>query len=148
MKKGIKILATFFGLGYLPLVPGTWASLAALTLAWFFHETLIWQVVGFSLIGLLICKPAEDAFGSKDPGAFVLDEVAGMALSLLWLPKNLVLFVIAFILFRALDILKPGPIGKIQASRTPMSIMWDDLLAGVFVNVFLQIIVRGAGVFK
>ncbi len=143
MKKGlVKSLATFFGIGYLPLMAGTWASLAALPLAWFFHETLLWQVLVFSLIGLAICKPAEEAFQKKDPGAFVLDEVAGMQLSLLALPKNGYIFSAAFILFRLFDIWKPGPIGRIQASKNPMSIMWDDILAGLFANILLQASVR------
>ncbi len=142
---GVKILATFFGVGYLPLMPGTWASLAALPLAWFFHEILVWQVVGLSLVGLLICKPAEDAFGTKDPGAFVLDEVAGMMVSILLLPKELWILGAGFILFRVLDVWKPGPIGWIQNTKTPTSIMWDDLAAGAVVNVLLQIVVRLVG---
>ena len=126
-------------------MPGTWASLAALPSAWFFHDALIWQTLFLSLIGLAICKPAEEAFQAKDPGAFVLDEVAGMMVSLVWLPRNWMIFSAAFLLFRILDVLKPGPIRKIQNSKTPTSIMWDDLLAGAFVNIFLQIIVRVAG---
>ena len=142
LKGVVRLLASFYYVGYLPWAPGTWGSLAALPIAWFFHENLVWLVVIFSLTGFLICQPAEEVFNAKDPRHFVLDEVAGMTLAVLWLPKNLILYLVGFILFRALDVWKPGPIGWIQDSKTPSSIMWDDLLAGLFVNIFLQIASR------
>ena len=88
----------------------------------------------------MICKRAEEVFNAKDPGCFVLDEVVGMMVSVLWLPKNLLLYVAGFILFRVLDVWKPGPIGWIQNTKTPHSIMWDDLAAGAVVNVVLQVV--------
>ena len=143
----VKLLASFFYVGYLPWAPGTWGSLTALPMAWFLNENLVWIVLSLAAVGLLICKPAEKAFGVKDPSRFVLDEVAGMAISVLWLPKTIFVYVVAFILFRVLDIWKPGPIGWIQNSKTPSSIMWDDLLAGAVVNIVLQVVV-GLAVFK
>lgn len=148
MKNIVKVLATFFYVGFLPIAPGTWATLAGLPIAWFFNDKLIWLTIIFSLIGLVICKPAEEAFNAKDPSCFVLDEVAGMMVSVLWLPKNLILYGVAFIFFRILDISKPGPIRTIQNSGTPLSIMWDDLLAGAFVNIFLQIAVKFVIMFR
>ena len=140
LKDGVKVLATFFYVGYLPIAPGTWASLVGLSIAWFFNESLFWLAVIFSLIGFVICKRAEEVFNAKDPGCFVLDEVVGMMVSVLWLPKNLLLYVAGFILFRVLDVWKPGPIGWIQNTKTPHSIMWDDLAAGAVVNVVLQVV--------
>ena len=142
LKGWVKLLATFFYVGYLPIAPGTWATLAGLPIAWFFNENLGWLTVIFSLVGLVICKPAKEVFNAKDPGCFVLDEVAGMMVSVLWLPKNLALYGMAFILFRLLDISKPGLIRKIQNCKASTSIMWDDLLAGAVVNVVLQVFVR------
>jgi phosphatidylglycerophosphatase A len=138
----VKGAASFFYIGYLPWMPGTWGTIAALPIAWFLNENLVWIALGLSLVGLLICKPAEKAFNAKDPSRFVLDEVAGMALAVLWLPKTIFIYAIGFILFRILDIWKPGPIRWIQDSKTPTSIMWDDLLAGAAVNIILQIVVR------
>ena len=138
MNRLIKALASFFYVGYLPWMPGTWGSLAVLPIAWFFNENLVWIVVVCSLTGIFICKSAEEAFNSKDPDRFVLDEAAGMALAVLWLPKNLILYAAGFVLFRILDIWKPGLIGWIQKVKNPSSIMWDDLLAGAVVNIFLQ----------
>ncbi len=142
--KLVKLLASFYYVGYLPWMPGTWGSLAALAIAWFFNENLVWLTIIFSVTGFLICKPAEEAFHAKDPSRFVLDEVAGMSLGVLCLPKNLILYAGGFILFRVLDVWKPGPIGWIQKSKMPSSIMWDDLLVGVFVNLFLQVATRFA----
>ena len=72
----------------------------------------------------------------------MLDEVAGMMLSVLWLPKNLAFYGTAFLLFRLLDVSKPGLIRKIQNAKAPTSIMCDDLLAGVFMNVIMQLVIR------
>ena len=138
----VKPLASFFYVGYLPWMPGTWGSLAILPIVWFFNENLVWVVATFSFVGFLICKPAEEVFNSKDPDRFVLDEAAGMALAVLWLPKNLILYAAGFVLFRILDIWKPGPLGWIQKTKSPSSIMWDDLLAGAVVNLFLQLAAR------
>ena len=138
----VKLLGSFFYVGHLPWMPGTWGSLAVLPMAWFFNENLVWIVVIFSFVGFLICKPAEEAFNAKDPGWFVLDETAGMALAVLWLPKNLILYAAGFILFRVLDVWKPGLIGWIQKTKSPSSIMWDDLLAGAVVNLFLRLAAR------
>ena len=138
----VKLLASFYYVGYLPWMPGTWGSLVALPIAWFFNENLAWFILILSLTGFLISPFAEAAFGAKDPSRFVLDEVVGMALSVLWLPKNLILYAVGFILFRGLDVWKPGPIGWIQKTETPSSILWDDLLAGAVANIILQAVVR------
>ena len=141
----VRPLASFYYVGYLPWMPGTWGSLAALPIAWFLNENLTWLVIVLSATGLLISQFAEEVFGDKDPSHFVLDEVAGMALSVLWLPKNLILYAAGFILFRVLDVWKPGLIGWIQKTKTPSSIMWDDLLAGAVVNLVLRLVVRYTG---
>ena len=136
-KKLTQIVASFFGAGYLPLCPGTWASVIGVVLAWFLADTLVYWTVLFCLAGFWACRGAREAFGSKDPGAFVMDEVCGMMLAVLWLPRTLVLYAVAFILFRLFDIWKPWPISRIQASVRPWSIMGDDLLAGFFANLVL-----------
>ncbi len=138
----VKFLASFFYIGYLPVMPGTWGSATGALLAWFFNEGLVWQVTVFSLAGLFISSIAERAFDEKDPSRFVLDEVAGIMISVLWIPKKIALFVVAFILFRIFDTMKPWPISMVQKSKMPTAIMWDDLLAGLFVNILLQIISR------
>lgn len=138
----VKIISTFFGVGYLPLMSGTWASAVAAILVWFLGDSLlIWTSV-FTAAGLLVCRASQDALGSKDPKAFVMDEVCGMMLTLLWLPKNIYVYLAAFLLFRVLDVVKPWPISKLQQSAHASSIMTDDLAAGLAGNLILQALLR------
>ncbi len=141
MNNWVRTLASFFYVGYLPWAPGTFGSLAGLLIGWVFYGALPYLTIAFCVLGFVICKPATAVFLSHDPSAFVLDEVSGMMLSLLWLPKTPAVFLAGFILFRLLDILKPWPISRIQKSPNPLSIMWDDLAAGALVNVILQLVV-------
>jgi phosphatidylglycerophosphatase A len=133
------VIASFFGVGLIPIVPATWASAVAAVLAWFIDESfLVYWAAGLSVAGLWACREAQTVFNSKDPKQFVMDEVCGMFLSVLWLPKSVPLFIAAFLLFRVLDVWKPWPISKIQDSKHPWSIMGDDLAAGLVTNLILQ----------
>ena len=93
------------------------------------------------MLGFLVCRPSQAVFHSKDPSSFVMDEVCGMMLSVLWLPKSLLWYAVAFGLFRLLDVTKPWPIRVIQRSSHPFMIMADDLLAGVFTNLILRLLI-------
>src|SRR3989338_4383444 len=130
MNNWVKALASFFYVGYLPWAPGSFGSLAGLLIAWYFYGALPYLTIAFCLLGFILCKPATAVFSSKDPAPFVLDEVCGMMLGVLWLPKTPVVFLAGFILFRLFDILKPWPISRIQKNPNPSSIMLDDLAAG------------------
>ena len=138
----IRAVASFGYIGFFPVASATLASGVTAVLAWYFPWPLAVPTAILSFLGFVICKPAQTVFGSADPQAFVLDEVCGMFLSVLWLPKILWLYGLAFALFRFFDVLKPWPISWIQRSKNPLSIMWDDLLAGIFTNVILQVVLR------
>ncbi len=142
MKILVKIIASFLYVGYLPIAPGTFGSLAGLLIAWFFTEWNLYFFIFLSSLGFLVCKVSTKIFDSKDPSYFVMDEVCGMMLSLLWIPRIPVLFAAGFVLFRLADTLKPWPISLIQKSQRPSSIMEDDLAAGLFVNLLLQIVIK------
>ena len=135
-------VATFFGMGFIPLVPATWASAAAAALAWVLPGPLEAWVLALSAAGFSVCRESQKVFLSADPKQFVMDEVCGMMLSVLWLPKNFYVYLCAFILFRVLDSCKPWPISRIQDSPRTASIMWDDLAAGFFTNLLLQAALR------
>ncbi len=139
-KRLVKPLATFFYIGNTPLAPGTLGSLAGLFIAWFLNGFLIQEFMILSFIGFLISRPAVEVYGTKDPRCFVLDEVCGMILSVLWVPLNPIMYLLGFTLFRIFDSVKPWPISLIQKSEAPTAIMWDDLAAGFFVNLLLQIL--------
>ena len=113
-------------------------SLAGLAIAWYLNKPLLTEFIFLSFIGFLICEPAVRVYGRKDPQVFVLDEVCGMILSVLWIPLNPALYLIGFILFRIFDSVKPWPISVIQRSASAYAIMWDDLAAGLAVNICLQ----------
>ncbi|MBI3252004.1 MAG: phosphatidylglycerophosphatase A [Candidatus Omnitrophica bacterium] len=138
----VRLAATFFWVGYLPLAPGTFGSLAGALIAWFFYPELAILAGVFTVTGFLVCRPAQRVLRGIDPPEFVLDEVCGMMLSVAALPKTPILFAAAFLLFRALDIYKPWPVSRIQAWKNPIGILADDLAAGLFVNLILQILVN------
>jgi phosphatidylglycerophosphatase A len=127
-----RLVASGLGSGFLPRAPGTWGSLAALAagalmLAWS-PWILPLGVAAATLAGLWAIPRAG---GEADPGWVVIDEVAGMWLTMAPLqhPRPLGLAA-AFVLFRALDITKPGPIGWMDRQQGAVGVMGDDLLAG------------------
>ncbi len=145
-------IATGFGLGYLPKSPGTWGSLLGIPLAWAYQQLhgVGWQAGALALAalaGVPICAIAARRLGgSHDPGCVVLDEVIGMAATLFmfdaWRPLTVVL---AFILFRFFDILKPTPVREVERLSHGWGIMTDDLVAALYANLSLWIIAWLAG---
>ena len=141
----VKLLSTFFYVGYLPLIPGTFGSLAGIFL-FYLIKIFALNYVLFTLaviaIGFLVCGRAEKAMGKNDPRCVVIDEVAGMLLSLIFIPYDIKLVVIAFILFRVLDTFKPYPAGRLERLKGSVGIMSDDLIAGLYTNLILQVVIR------
>jgi phosphatidylglycerophosphatase A len=86
-------------------------------------------------VGTWAADRAERALGTKDPGAIVIDEVAGMTLSVLGLPLSVPVLAVAFVLFRVFDVVKPFPAGRAQALPGGAGVMVDDLLAGLYALV-------------
>lgn len=135
----VKMIGTFFYVGHLPWAPGTWGSLAGLLIAWFSPEpsrTLL--LVFMCIAGFYACPRAVAAYQAKDPSVFVMDEVCGMMLGILWLPRSVWVALVGFLLFRFFDVVKPWPISWIQKKDHPSCILWDDLLAGAFTNAVLR----------
>jgi len=146
LRIGVKMVTTFFGVGFLPLVPGTWGSLAGIIVFLILPASGAWRMAvcaGIALIGFILCGKAETAFGKKDPKYVVIDEVAGMMLCLLWLPLyNIKVLFLAFFLFRALDTIKPFPARWIQDQHGAFGIMGDDLTVAIYTNLILQAVLR------
>lgn len=137
----VRFLASAGFVGYVGFVAGTFGSLEGLALSWFLPGLDLWILLALTAVGFAICPASEKAFGRKDPDRYVLDEVCGMMLSVLWVPRVAVLYWIGFVLFRIFDSWKPGPIRRIQNHPSPYGIMWDDLAAGLLTNLILQAIV-------
>lgn len=145
----IQKIATFFStgfyVGYFPFASGTVASFVALIPYLFipgFESTtfLIPLILGFTLIGIWTGNIAEKKFGF-DPPEVVIDEFVGMWITLLFLPKTLLLTAIAFFLFRVFDITKPFPARKMQNLNGGIGIMFDDVVAGIYGIISIQLLI-------
>ncbi len=138
----VRLLATCFYIGYLPLMPGTWASLAALSIYYLLrdHHLLYVGLTLFLLIvGFWVSTKAEDELGSKDPKEIVIDEFSSQLLVFIFIPFNLINLFLGFLLFRMLDIFKLPPIKKLECLPKGWGIMLDDIAVAIFVNLILQI---------
>ncbi len=143
-----KTFATFFGIGYFPLAPGTAATAAGLGVAYLLKDSPAGYFIFLAFIvvvGVPACTYLEKVLNKKDPGIVVIDEVAGILIALAGLPLNWPLMISGFFLFRAFDMFKIYPINKIEAMPGGWGIMLDDVMAGVYTNVILQIALRWAG---
>ena len=130
-----RIAATFFYLGKLPIAPGTWGSLGALFLWLFLPITTpvhLSVILTLFVLGVYSSHKVAKYLKVHDPSEVVIDEAVGMGISLFMLPHNWVLYLIAFLLFRFFDILKPSFIYQIQNLPGGWGIMLDDVLAGLF----------------
>lgn len=140
-------VATFLGLGYSPIAPGTVGSVGAFFLVFFWFPgtevmQAIWALAAIAL-GFLSCGVAVTHSGKKDPSEVVIDEVAGVFITFLWLPqRSLWVLMAGLILFRIFDIWKPWLVGKADQLKGVVGIMLDDIIAGIFANLLLQILLR------
>jgi len=142
-------IATVGGVGYAPVAPGTVASaltVAALWLLPFSRSALVLFFVIVTVVGTWAADRAERAIGGKDPGAIVIDEVAGMTLAVLTLPLTPAVLGAAFVLFRAFDIAKPWPIRELESRfRGGFGVMFDDLIAAGYTLLVLAALKRVLG---
>ena len=134
------IVATWGGAGYAPLASGTVGSAVALVLLWlipFSHAALAFTLGMLVLVGLWAGGRVERALGQKDPGIIVVDEVAGMTLSVLLVPRTIPVLLVAFVLFRLFDVWKPFPARESQAFTGGLGVMIDDLIAGAYALILV-----------
>ena len=139
-------LSLGFGSGLIKPAPGTWGTLAALPVWWFFLADLnsniyiLVLLVTFAL-GVFLCGYTAKALGTHDHGSIVWDEFVGVWIALAFMPKTLFALVFAFVLFRFFDILKPYPIKLLDKHvHGGFGIMIDDVLAGVFAWISVKAI--------
>ena len=140
-----RLFCTGFGIGNLPLFPGTLASLSILPVVWFFKQNygiinfLIFLVFYFfiSLILIKICLKKEK---KKDPSYIVIDEHIGQAVALLFCNETILNYLLAFLLFRFFDILKPFPISYFDRINNSFGIIADDIVAGLIAGIVLVIL--------
>ncbi len=135
-----------WGVGYLPLMPGTFGSLVGIGV-FLLLGSLVAQVVGIVLVtglGIWAATRTEQVLRVKDPGKVVVDEVAGQMIALLPLSVftlGKVWIIVSFILFRLFDIFKPYPARRFEALRSGLGIMADDLVAGVYAALIVTLVI-------
>ena len=133
-----------WGVGYLPLMPGTFGSLVGLGI-FLLLGSLLWQIIAVVVItwaGIWAASRTERILRLKDPGKVVVDEVAGQMIALLPLSMFAVSsrgfwIMVSFTLFRLFDIFKPYPARKFEGLHGGLGIMADDLVAVVYAFLVL-----------
>ncbi|MEN8192948.1 MAG: phosphatidylglycerophosphatase A [Bacteroidota bacterium] len=142
-----RILGSGFFTGYIPFASGTFGSLIALVIyliPGFENPTILLAAISlFTVIGIHVGNKFEKVYG-KDPSQCTIDEMVGMWITLLFVPKYLWYILFAFVIWRILDILKPFPVNIIEKLNGGWGIMLDDIMAGIYslilVHIFIYII--------
>ena len=142
----IKILATWFGLGRAPKAPGTVGTLGAIPLAYVFSRfgeyQYMFATVAFTVLSIMVAHVYELTIAEEhDSPEFVMDEVAGFLVAMVWIPFTWPYVLAAFVLFRFFDAVKPWPISVVDA-KVPGGVgaVADDLVAGIVTNMILQFV--------
>ena len=152
-----RLIASCFGLGKLPVAPGTWGSAPVAVI----FALMCWLgagvlgttavMVGLAVFGCATCvlfaPAAIEATGKKDPREVVVDEVAGQAVTFIGISvvganQILITAVLGFLLFRVFDIVKPFPARKAEKLPDGWGVLADDLVAGIYAAIVLQICIR------
>ncbi len=139
-----RLFGSGFFTGYIPLASGTFGSAAALFIYWIpgFENPyiLIPAVIIFTFYGIYVGTKFEKLYG-KDPSQCTIDEVVGMWISLLFLPKSYLISGIAFFVWRILDIVKPFPARRLEKIEGGLGIMADDVAAGIYSLIIMHVLV-------
>ncbi len=144
MNRFCLFLAAGFGAGYVPVAPGTAGTLVAIPI--FLVLSLIpfpvyeLTVLTFFFFASWISGEAERRWERKDDPKITIDEITGYLITMLWIPKTILFIILGFFLFRFFDIVKPPPIRLLEKAKGGYGIVLDDVLAGVYSNIILQIV--------
>jgi phosphatidylglycerophosphatase A len=138
-------LATGLSIGKIPLAPGTFGTLLGIPICFGLAELgaagAVAGAVAFVLLAVWLAGRAEKVIGKKDAPDIVIDEVAGMIVTLAGLPLTPLNLAVGFVAFRAMDVIKPFPASRIDRSMTGgWGVVLDDVVAGVYSNILLRVI--------
>jgi phosphatidylglycerophosphatase A len=142
------LIATLFGIGFLKPGPGTWGSLTTILLWWGLTRIIesrfqVAAAIVIAVLAIAIGIPAATrvaiTYNKKDPQFVVIDEVAGQIITLIGAPATWKYFLLGFILFRGLDMLKPPPIRQLERLPQGSGIVLDDVAAGLFALALMQL---------
>jgi phosphatidylglycerophosphatase A len=144
----VKLIATFFYIGYLPLAPGSVASIAGVMIYVLFQANAVVYaglLATVIFLGFRVSDRMEELVGSKDPSCIVIDEVAGIMISFWGLPWHWSVIITAYFVFRAFDMFKIYPVNRLEDMKGGVGVMMDDIIAGVYTWVTMHLAVRMAG---
>jgi len=144
LKNPLHFLALGFGSGAAPVAPGTFGTLVAIPVYLLLVQLpfvgYLFSVVLISVVGVYICGRTAEDWGVHDHSAIVWDEIAGFLVTMILAPVSIVSVVLGFAYFRLFDIWKPFPISWLDKKvEGGFGIMIDDLLAGIFAALLLQL---------
>ena len=138
-----RTISSFLYVGFAPIVPGTFGSLAGLVMFFALQTLPQWYiylgvVVFVTLLGIWAAGKAERESGIVDPSFVVIDEVAGQLITLFLIPPTWYFVLGGFLLFRFLDIVKPAPARHAERLPHGWGIMADDVLVGIYGNILMH----------
>ncbi|MCR4336839.1 MAG: phosphatidylglycerophosphatase A [Candidatus Omnitrophica bacterium] len=145
----VKMLSTFFYVGYSPVAPGSMASVVAVLMSFCLQANLLMYIavlIVVTIAGFFISDRMESLEGQKDPSCIVIDEVSGVMIAFLGLPWNWPVVITTFFLFRAFDMFKVYPVNKLEGMKGGVGVMMDDVVAGIYTNLVMQVAIRFAGI--
>ena len=145
----VKLIATFFYIGYLPFAPGSVASITGVLIYVLFQANAVVYtglLTTVIYLGFRVSDRMEEIVGTKDPGCIVIDEVAGIMIAFWGLPWHWSVIITAFFVFRAFDMFKIYPVNRLEDMKGGVGVMMDDILAGVYTWVTMHLAVRLAGI--
>jgi phosphatidylglycerophosphatase A len=137
-----KLIGSGLFTGYIGFITGTFGSLAALFIYYIpgFEKpaVLISAIIIFAAYGIYVGTKFENIYG-KDPSECTIDEFVGMWISLLFLPKTFIISASAFLVWRALDVIKPFPARYFEKFQGGLGIMLDDITSGFYSLIIVQL---------
>jgi phosphatidylglycerophosphatase A len=145
MRRLIVLLATWWGVGFSPLAPGTVGTLAAIPLFLILSLLPLWLylscLLGLALLACWVAGRAEAIYGEQDPQVVVIDEVVGFLVVMIALPPKWPYLLAGFILFRIFDVIKPPPIRFVERTvQRGYGVVLDDVLAALYAHIALRIL--------
>jgi phosphatidylglycerophosphatase A len=150
-ERAVFFVATGFLVGTVPFAPGTFGSIIGLPVSFLLSRLNLLNsvicILAFILFAIGIASAAEKIIKQKDPGQIVIDEIAGLMVTLAGVPFNLKTALAGFVIFRVFDILKPFPIRALERRVGGGSgIVLDDVLAGIYGNLVLRLVIYVGGI--
>lgn len=130
-------------IGFFPVAPGTVGSAAGIAVYLVARQFAVPYldlilIVAFAVAGTVLTRPCEEDLQCIDPGPIVIDEVMGMLITLFMIPVGWGGLLLGFLLFRALDVVKPFPARQLESLHGGYGVMADDAMAAIYANLLLR----------